>query len=112
MGYQTASTDDVESVIDPEWGGMWFLKDPLETDEVGVTVMELEPGGKGKEHDHTHDGQEEVYLCIQGTVEVDLESETVPLAPDEAIRLDAAETRQIHNRGDKRAKLVLVGAPI
>jgi hypothetical protein len=27
MSYETASTDDVDSVIDGEYGGMWFLRD-------------------------------------------------------------------------------------
>jgi len=29
---------------------MWFLKDALATDELGISVLELEPGGKGMEH--------------------------------------------------------------
>jgi len=110
MGYQKASTDDVESVIDEEWGGMWFLKDALGTDELGLTILELEPGAKGKEHDHGPDGQEEVYCCTDGVVEVEIGSETVRLEANEAVRVDAEETRQIHNRGETRARLVLVGA--
>jgi len=114
MGYDTAAKADPESVIDEEWGGMWFLKEPLDTDELGITVLELEPGGKGMEHDETDSGQEEVYYVVEGSVDVDLPDadETVTLESDEAIRLDPGETRQIHNRGDERAKLVLVGAPL
>jgi len=114
MGYDLAAKTDPESVIDDEWGGMWFLKAPLETDELGISVLELEPDGKGMEHDETESGQEEVYYVISGTVDVELPDadETVTVEPDEAIRLDSGETRQIHNRGDERAKLVLVGAPL
>lgn len=110
MSYTTASTDDVESVIDPEYGGMWFLRDALDTAALGVTVLELEPGAKGKEHDHEHDGQEEVYVVVEGRVAVDLGDETVHLGEHEAIRLSADQTRQIHNDGDERATLVLAGA--
>ncbi|WP_267640123.1 cupin domain-containing protein [Haloarchaeobius amylolyticus] len=110
MSYTKTSTADVDSVIDEEYGGMWFLRDALETEHVGVTIMELEPGSKGKEHDHSHDGQEEVYVVVAGTVDVELEDETVPLAEDEALRLSADETRQLKNPYDEVAKLVLVGA--
>ena len=112
MGYDTASTTDVESVVPEEWGGMWFLREELAADHLGVTILELEPGGKGKEHDETGTGQEEVYLVVDGSVEVDLAEETVSLDAGDAIRLDAGERRQIHNRGDERAKLVLAGAPL
>lgn len=109
MAYRKASTDDVDSVIDAEYGGMWFLRDELDTEEVGVTIMELEPDARGKEHDHGHDAQEEVYVCVDGTVEVECGDETVELGEDEALWLSPDQTRQIFNRGDERAKLVLVG---
>lgn len=112
MGYTTTAKTDAESVVPSEWGGMWFLKDDLDAAELGVTVLELEPGGKGKEHDETGSGQEEVYYVVEGTVDVDLDGETVTLESEEAIRLDPDQRRQIHNRGDERATLVLAGAPL
>lgn len=112
MGYKKASTEDVDSVVPEEYGGMWFLRDALETERLGISVLELEPDAKGKEHSHEHDGQEEVYIVVEGTVDVDLtdRDETVTLREEDALRLDADETRQIVNRGDERAKLVLAGA--
>lgn len=114
MGYDTAAKTDPESVIDEEWGGMWFLKEDLDAEDLGISVLELEPGGKGMEHDESESGQEEVYYVVEGPVEVALTdaNETVELETDDVIRLDPNETRQIHNRGDERAKLVLVGAPL
>ena len=91
---------------------MWFLKDQLDTSEVGVTILELEPDGKGKEHDHGSDGQEEVYVCVDGQIDVEFDDATVTLAENEAVRIDPDETRQLHNRGDERARLVLVGGPL
>lgn len=116
MSYDTASKTDVESVVPEEWGGMWFLKEALETDHIGFSVLELEPGGKGKEHDETGTGQEEIYYVVEGEIEVELRrddgDETVSLEAEEAIRLDPDERRQIFNRGDERATMVLVGAPL
>lgn len=87
---------------------MWFLKDALDTDELGFTVLELEPGVSGKEH--SHEGQEEVYYVVEGGVAVDVEDETVALDEGEALRIDPADTRQIVN-GDEPSRLVLVSAP-
>jgi quercetin dioxygenase-like cupin family protein len=112
MGYDTAHKTDTESVIPEEFGGMWFLKDELDAKELGVTVLELEPGGKGKEHDHGESGQEEIYYVVSGTVDVHLGGETVTLGAEEAIRLDSDQQRQIENDGDERATLVLAGAPL
>lgn len=111
MSYTIANPSDVDSVMDEEYGGMWFLRDALDAERVGVTIMTLEPGANGKEHDHAHDGQEEIYVVVEGTVDVDLDDESVTLSRDDAIRLAPEQTRQIHNRGDERARLVLVGGP-
>ncbi len=112
MGYQTTVKTDVDSVIPEEAGGMWFLKESLETDQLGVTALELEPGVEGQEHDEADSGQEEVYYVVEGQVDVDMPEETVTLSADEAIRLDPGTTRKLHNSGDERAKLVLAGAPL
>lgn len=112
MGYDTVDRTDVESVVPEEFGGMWFLKDALDATELGVTVLELEPDGKGKEHDETESGQEEIYYVVEGTVAVHLDDETVTLGEGEAIRLDPDQRRQIENDGDQRATLVLAGAPL
>lgn len=115
MSYTLAAAADVESVMDDDYGGMWFLRDALATEDLGVTILELEPGARGKEHDHAHDGQEEVYVCVRGVVDVDFDGgddeggETVRLSENEAVRVSAGQTRQLQNRGDERAKLVLVG---
>ncbi|RKD88085.1 cupin domain-containing protein [Halopiger aswanensis] len=114
MGYNTATKTDPESVVPEEAGGMWFLKEELDSDHVGFSILELEPGADGMEHDETESGQEEIYYVVSGTVEVALTDadETVSLEADELIRIDPEESRQISNTGDERAKLVLVGAPL
>lgn len=112
MAYDTAAKTDADSVVPEEWGGMWFLKGELNTEYLGFTVLELEPGGKNKEHDERESGQEEIYYVVEGQVAIDLDEETVRLDAETAIRLDPTERRQIRNVGDTRATLVLVGAPL
>jgi hypothetical protein len=48
MDYETASTDAVDSVIPEEYGGMWFFRDPLDCEHLGVTLMELAPARRGR----------------------------------------------------------------
>ncbi|AEH36563.1 cupin domain-containing protein [Halopiger xanaduensis] len=114
MAYNTATKTDPESVVPEDAGGMWFLKEELDSDQVGISILELEPGADGMEHDESETGQEEIYYVVSGTVEVALTDadETVTLEADELIRIDPEESRQLSNVGDERAKLVLVGAPL
>ncbi len=112
MGYRKASPADVESVVDPDDGGLWFLKGPLETRHLGFSVREMEPGTAGKRHDHAHDGQEEIYYVVDGTLEVEVGDDVVTLERDDALRVDAEETRQLHNRSDGVVRLVVAGAPL
>jgi len=108
MAHQKTGLADAESILPDEVGDMWFLKDPLDTAELGFTVLDLEPGASGKEH--SHEGQEEVYYVVEGGVTVEVEGESVPLDEEEALRIDPEDTRTIVN-GDDRSRLVLVGAP-
>ncbi|WP_435333363.1 cupin domain-containing protein [Haloarchaeobius sp. TZWWS8] len=110
MSYTIAGTADVDSVMDEEWGGMWFLRDALEAEQLGITILEMEPGCKGKAHDHSGDGQEEVCVVVAGKVDVELPDETVTIETDQAIRISADQRRQLHNPYDEPAKLVLAGA--
>lgn len=118
MDYDVAGTDDVDSVVPEEHGGMWFFRNALDCENLGMTLLELEPGGKGKPHDHAADGQEEVYLVVDGelTVFVGGGEDEPPdveetLQTGEAVRVGAETWRQLQNDGDERVRLVVAGAP-
>jgi quercetin dioxygenase-like cupin family protein len=128
MDFTTASTDDIDSVVPEEYGGMWFFREPLDCENLGITLLELEPGGKGKHHSHPDDQQEEVYLVVGGeqardadeagapelTVQLGPEGdpeEEVTLEPGEAIRVGPETKRQLHNHSDARVRIVVAGAP-
>lgn len=49
-----------------------------------------------------------MYYVVEGSVG----EETVSLEGGDPIRLDPEESREIHNRGDERATLVVAGAPL
>jgi quercetin dioxygenase-like cupin family protein len=96
--------------VDPVAGGLHFLRDELDCESLGVSVLECEPGWTGKPHDHAEDGQEEVYVLVEGAATVTVESEEVELDAGDALRVAPEERRQITN-GDAESRFVLVGAP-
>ncbi|MUW16051.1 cupin domain-containing protein, partial [Halorubrum sp. CBA1125] len=85
MGYDTTAYDDVE----PRAPGMYFLRDALDCEQLGVTVVEADDGWEGLEHDHAEDGQEEVYLLLHGEATLTVEGEAIDLGPGDAVRVDA-----------------------
>lgn len=106
VSYTTVNYRDVE----PAAGAMHFLRDPLECEHVGVTVVDCEPGWTGTEHDHAERDHEEVYLLMKGAATVTVDGEDVELNPGDAVRISPDATRQIRN-GDAESTLVLAGAP-
>lgn len=106
MGYTETNYTDVEPVAD----AMYFLRDPLDCENLGVTVIECEPDWAGKEHDHAEEGHEEVYLLVSGEATVVVDGEEVPMGEGDAVRISPEASRRIEN-GDAESRFVLVGAP-
>lgn len=105
MGYATVNYGDVEPVAD----GMHFLRDALDTDAVGVTVLDCPPGWSGQPHDHADDDHEEVYFLLEGAATVEIGGRSEQLEPGDAVRIDPDETREIRV-GDTESRMLLVGA--
>jgi mannose-6-phosphate isomerase-like protein (cupin superfamily) len=96
---------DVEAVA----GGLHFLRDELDCENLGVSVLECPPDWEGKPHDHAEESQEEVYVLLEGEATVSVDGEDIPMAAGDALRLAPEETRQI--RSETESQFVLVGAP-
>ena len=106
MAHTKVNYEDVEPVSD----GLYFLRDPLDAENLGVSILECDPGWSGMEHDHTDEGQEEVYVLVEGTATVTVAGEDVAMEAGDALRIPPGATRQIEN-GDEESTFVLVGAP-
>jgi quercetin dioxygenase-like cupin family protein len=96
---------DVESE-----GGVHHLRGALDCSNLGVSVLDCDPGWTGVEHDHAHDGQEEVYVLVEGAATATVEGADVPLSVGEALRVDADATRRIEAGADG-ATLVVAASP-
>jgi mannose-6-phosphate isomerase-like protein (cupin superfamily) len=106
MSYTQVNYEDVEPVA----GGLYFLRDALDCSQLGVSVIDCDPGWTGKEHDHGEDGQEEVYVLVEGAAEMAVGGDTVALSQGDALRVESSTSRQIRN-GETESRFVVVGAP-
>ncbi|MEF8881902.1 MAG: cupin domain-containing protein [Halapricum sp.] len=106
MTYSKVNYENVDPVAD----AMHFLRDPLDCEQVGVTVVECEPHWEGKPHDHADTDHEEVYLLIEGRATVAVDGEEVSMNKGDALRIEPDAQRQLQNRGVE-STFVLVGAP-
>ena len=105
MSYTKANYKDVE----PAGGGLHFLRDELDCEQLGVSVLTCEPGWEGKPHDHAENDQEEVYVLVEGSATVTVDDEAVSMTPGDALRIDPDSKRQIE--ADDESMFVLAGAP-
>lgn len=106
MSYTKANYQDVGA----KGGALHFLRDELNCENLGITVIDAEPGWEGLEHDHAEDNHEEVYLLVEGEATIEVGNEVVQLEEGDAIRVPGEEERKIFN-GDEPSKIVAVGAP-
>lgn len=78
----------------------------------GMNVLELDPGCEGHpKHDHKADGQEEVYLVLEGQVELQTDDQAYTLRQGDLVRVPAEVTRQLITRQVGAVILALGGTP-
>lgn len=76
----------------------------------GMNVLELDPGVDGHpRHDHSHDGQEELYVVLEGSVTLQAGEEEHVLVAGDMARVPPATTRQLITR-DQGATVLAIGA--
>jgi mannose-6-phosphate isomerase-like protein (cupin superfamily) len=63
------------------------------------------------EHDHNHDGQEEVYLPLKGSGSIEIDGEHIALEQDTFVRVGGSVKRKVHAGPDGLQMLVLGGCP-
>jgi mannose-6-phosphate isomerase-like protein (cupin superfamily) len=103
--YTARKIDDMEGF----YRGL-FLKARAEVGarSFGLAVVELGPNADNHpEHDHDG-GQEEVYVVLRGTGELEVEGERVPLDPETIVRVGAGAKRRIVP-GDEGMRLIAIG---
>ncbi len=93
-------------------GGFVKVRAELGVSSFGVQVIRLPPNyGDYPEHDHGADGQEEVYLLLDGAGRLEIEGERVDLAKDLLVRVGPGTKRKVFSGPDGLSMLVIGGVP-
>lgn len=107
--YTVKKIDDMQGA----YGGAFKrARAELGVSSFGMAIIDMPPNyADYPEHDHAEDGQEEVFMTLRGSGELDIEGERHPLDPDHAIRVASGTKRKILPGPDGIRVLVLGAAP-
>lgn len=106
-GYTVRPIDEMEAIFH---GSFRRAGAELGVESFGMQVFDLPPEFSDyPEHDHAEDGQEEVYLVLRGTVELEVEGERITLDPASMARVGPGTTRKL-STGREGARVLAIGA--
>jgi mannose-6-phosphate isomerase-like protein (cupin superfamily) len=78
----------------------------------GMNVIEIDAGCTGyPEHDHTHDGQEEVYVVLRGSGHVEANSERFEVSVGAMVHVAATTKRKFFPGPSGLTLLAIGGTP-
>jgi mannose-6-phosphate isomerase-like protein (cupin superfamily) len=105
--YTVKKIDDMEAVFG---GSFKRARAELGIESFGMQVMDLPPNidEQYPEHDHSNDGQEEVYVVLRGRAEIEVEGERHELDPDTMVRVGPGVNRKIRT-GSEGARVLALG---
>jgi uncharacterized cupin superfamily protein len=93
-------------------GGMLKARAGLGVTSFGMQVLRLPANAdRYPEHDHTFDGQEEVYSVLEGEATLSVADESWPLTPGAFARVGPSEKRKLATGAVPATILVLGGVP-
>jgi mannose-6-phosphate isomerase-like protein (cupin superfamily) len=104
--YAVRRIDDMEAIVR---GAFKKARAELGVTSFGIQVIDFPPNVDGyPEHDHSQDGQEEVYVAMRGDGEIDIEGERIALDPETMVRVSAGTKRKLYP-GDAGLRVLVVG---
>lgn len=83
------------SEVEAQHGVFRALTDRLGVAGFRVNQLELDAGAEGPEHDHTSNGQEEVYAVIAGSGVLRADGQEIPLRPGHFVFCPPSVRRQM-----------------
>jgi quercetin dioxygenase-like cupin family protein len=96
MSYKVIDVTEVEAAH----GVFRGLSEPLGVGAFRVNRLELQAGAEGPEHDHTRDGQEEVYAVVGGGGTLRVDGEEIELRPGHFVYCSPEARRQMRAGAD------------
>jgi mannose-6-phosphate isomerase-like protein (cupin superfamily) len=107
--YAVKKIDDMEAVFQ---GAFKRARAELGVESFGLQVIDMPPNYDGyPEHDHSGDGQEEVYIALRGSAEIDIEGERFPLDPEHMVRVGPGTTRKVWPSAEGIRMVIVGGRP-
>ena len=105
-GYSVKRIDEMEAVAG---GSFKRARAELGLSAFGMQVVDMPPNiDLYPEHDHGDDGQEEVYMVIRGSGEIEIDGERHRLDPETMVRVAPGTKRKVYT-GDDPIRMVIVG---
>ena len=98
--------DDMEAIF---LGSFKRARAELGVSAFGMQVIDMPPNiDVYPEHTHADDGQEEVYMVLRGSGEIEIEGERHSLDPGTMVRVAPGIKRKVYT-GDDSIRMVIVG---
>lgn len=105
-GYTVKRIDELASI---NHGAVKLAGDELGVQAFGLQVLDLPPGFDAyPEHDHAHDGQEEVYVVLDGSAELTVAGERVEVEAGTLVLVEPASRRTLVP-GPRGVRILAVG---
>jgi quercetin dioxygenase-like cupin family protein len=90
-------------------GAVKLAGDELGVQSFGLQVLDFPPGfADYPEHDHSHDGQEEVYVVLEGSCEFEVAGERLPGAAGSMLWVDSDSRRKLE-AGPYGVRILAIG---
>ncbi|MEK6326683.1 MAG: hypothetical protein AABM66_04040 [Actinomycetota bacterium] len=104
--YAVKRIDDMEAIYA---GAFKRARAELGIQSFGMQVIDLPAkADQYPEHDHSGDGQEEVYVALRGSGDVEIEGTRYPLDPETMVRVSAGTTRKVW-AGEEGLRVLAIG---
>jgi mannose-6-phosphate isomerase-like protein (cupin superfamily) len=109
MGYTVKRIDEMEAIYN---GSFKRAGAELGVESFGLQVFDMPPNFDSyPEHDHSTDGQEEVYVVLSGGGEVEIDGERVAVDRERIVRVPAGTKRRLVPGPEGMRVLALGGVP-
>ncbi len=107
--YTVKKIEDMESLA----GGAFVkARASLGVTAFGMAIEEHRPNSdRYPEHNHAHDGKEEVYVILSGSAEMQIDDTRIPLDTNTLMRVGPETTRKLWPGDEGCRVLVIGGAP-
>jgi mannose-6-phosphate isomerase-like protein (cupin superfamily) len=95
------------------WGtqGRKAILTPKPFESLEVVAAEFEPGGSTGDTPYTHGDSEELFIVVGGSIELELDGETITLDAGDSVYYRSSLPHRAYNPGPARAEVLYAISP-